>query len=232
MSLPVRVGTLIVAFLAVVGGVIFVVIHYLLAGPPTVDYSAGVTANQGQTVNVTLQETAQTTVSDRPSWVTYFIKDPANGKWVHTTLFKVPPGSTFHVTVFGFDGCTPLRNPFWGKVTGTVGNVEVIDGKPTSVLNSWGNCAVAHTFSIPSIGLNVPIASPTTLKENQALCSTSPCSPSSGPHTVVSFTFRSPTIPGDYFWHCRIPCGLAYIDGFGGPMQTLGYMTGNMEVVS
>jgi len=31
MSLPVRVGTLLVAFLAVVGAAIFVVIHYFLA---------------------------------------------------------------------------------------------------------------------------------------------------------------------------------------------------------
>jgi hypothetical protein len=232
MSLPVRVGTLLVAFLAVVGGVIFVVIHYLLGGPQTVDYSAGVTPNTGQTVNVTMQEAAQTTVTDRPNWVTYFIKDPKSGAWVHTTLFKVPAGSTIDVTIDGFDGCTPLRNPFWGQVTGTAGNVEYVNGKAISTFNSWGNCAVAHTFSIPSIGLNVPVASPTTLKENQNLCSTSPCTPAGNPHTVVTFSFKSPSTPGDYFWQCRIPCGLAYLQGYGGPMQTLGYMTGEMEVVS
>ena len=41
MSLPVRVGTLLVAFLAVVGGAIFVVIHFFLAGPPVIDFTAG-----------------------------------------------------------------------------------------------------------------------------------------------------------------------------------------------
>jgi hypothetical protein len=35
VSLPARVATLTVAFLAVVGAVIFVVAHYLLGGPPT-----------------------------------------------------------------------------------------------------------------------------------------------------------------------------------------------------
>jgi hypothetical protein len=229
MSLPVRVGTLIVAFLAVVGGAIFVVIHFLLAGPPTVDYSAGVTPNTGQVVNVVLQEDAQNTVSNHPDWVSYFIQDPKTKQWVHTTLFKVPAGSIVHETILGYDGCTPLRNPYWGRVTGTVGGVEYVNGKPTSVLNSWGACSVAHTFRIPGIGLNVPVASPTTLAANNNLCGTSPCT--SGPHTVVTFTFRTPTTPGSYFWQCMVPCGLGYLDGFGGPMQTIGFMTGEMEVV-
>ncbi|HVB46158.1 MAG TPA: hypothetical protein VNF47_26095 [Streptosporangiaceae bacterium] len=230
MSLPVRVGTLLVAFLAVVGGAIFVVIHFLLAGPPTVDFSAGVTPNSGQVVNVVLQEDAQNTVSNTPDWVSYFIQDPKTKKWVHTTLFKVPAGSRINVTLYGYDGCTPLRNPFWGKVTGTAGNVEYIDGKATPVLDSWGSCSVAHTFSIPGIGLNVPVASPTSLADNNNLCGVSPCT--SGPHTTVTFSFNSPSTPGDYFWQCRVPCGLGYLDGFGGPMQTIGFMTGQMEVAS
>ena len=165
MSLPVRVGTLLVAFLAVVGGAIFVVIHFFLAGPPVVDYTAGVGA--GQAVHLVLQEDAQNTVTNRPDWVSYFVRDPATGAWVHTTLFKVPAGATIDVTILGYDGCTPLRNPFWGKVTGTVGNVEFVNGKATSVLNSWAACSVGHTFSIPSINLNVPVASPTTLAANR-----------------------------------------------------------------
>jgi hypothetical protein len=228
MSLPVRVGTLIVAFLAVVGGVIFVVIHFLLAGPPTVDYAAGVTP--GQPVSITLQEDPQNTVSNHPDWVSYFIKDPKSGAWVHTTLFQVPAGSQIHVTIYGYDGCTPLRNPYWGKVTGTLGDVEYVNGKPVKLFNSYADCSVGHTFSIPGIGLNVPVASPTTYKENSDLCSTSPCT--SGPHTTVTFSFTSPSTPGDYFWQCRIPCGLGFLDGFGGPMQTIGFMTGEMEVVS
>jgi len=40
MSLPVRVGTLLVAFLAVVGFAIFVVVHWLLAGPRVITASA------------------------------------------------------------------------------------------------------------------------------------------------------------------------------------------------
>lgn len=228
MSLPVRVGTLLVAFLAVVGGAIFVVINFFLSGPQVVDYTAG--PNAAQQVNVFLQEDAQSTVGQRPDWVSYFIKNPATGQWVHTTLFSVKAGTKVNVTILGYDGCTPLRNPFWGKVSGTIGNVAFNDGKPYRVLDSWSQCSVGHTFSIPGIGLNVPVASPTTLAANNNLCGTSPCT--SGPHATVTFSFIAPKVSGDYFWQCRVPCGLGYIDGFGGPMQTIGYMTGNLEVVS
>jgi hypothetical protein len=228
MSLPVRVGTLIVAFLAVVGGVIFVVIHFLLAGPPTVDYAAGVAP--GQPVSIMLQEDPQNTVSDHPDWVSYFIKDPKTGAWVHTTLFQVPAGSRINVTIIGYDGCTPLRNPFWGRVTGTIGGTEEINGAPVKVLNTWSACAAGHTFSIPGIGLNVPMGSPSTVAANNKLCATSPCT--SGPHDTMQFSFYSPKTTGDYFWQCRVPCGGGFLYGFGGPMQTIGFMTGQMEVVS
>src|ERR1035438_7615353 len=81
-----------------------------------------------------------------------------------------------------------------------------------------------------SSSLNVPVASPTTFKANSNLCSTSPCT--SGPVTVVQFSFTAPATAGDFFWQCRVPCGLGSLEGFGGPMQTIGYMTGQMDVVS
>ncbi len=227
MSLPLRIVTLVVAFLAVVALALFVILHYLLGGPPRVAFGSGVAPDTGATVHVMLQEDPQNTVSTHPDWVSYFIQDPKTGKWVHTTLFSVPAGSKIDVTVLGYDGCTPLRNPFWGKITGTIGDVSVIDGKPMSVLNSWSGCNVAHTFSMPGIGLNVPIGSPPL---TATLCGTSPCT--SGPHTVNQFSFYSPRTPGQYFWQCRIPCGGGFIDGFGGPMQTIGFMTGNMDVVN
>ena len=167
MSLPVRVATLLVAFAAVAAGVIFVVIHYLLAGPPTVDYT--LVAKAGQ-VNVTMQTDPQNTVTHTPDWVSYFIKNPQTGQWVHSTLLRVPADAQVNMTILGYDGCTPLRNQLWGKVTGTLGNVVHVDGKPVTLLNSWAHCSVQHTFSIPGLGLNVPIAAP--LHPN--LCGTSP----------------------------------------------------------
>ena len=92
MSVPARVITLIVAFLAVVAGVAFVVVHFLLAGPPVEDFTAGVTPDSGATVSVVMQEDPQNTVTSKPDWVSYFIKSPQTGQWVHTTQFEVRPG--------------------------------------------------------------------------------------------------------------------------------------------
>jgi hypothetical protein len=232
VSLPARVATLIVAFLAVAAVAGFVVVHYFLAsnGPPTEAFGTSVTPDTGAPVSVILQEAPQTTVTTDPDWVTYFILSPVTHKWVHTTNFQVPAGSRINVTIYGYDGCTPLRNQVWGKVTGTIGNRMLVNGKPVTQLNSWTQCSVAHTFAIPSLGLNIPVASPTSFAENSNLCSTSPCTPSD-PHRIVQFSFMSPRTPNSYFWQCKIPCGLGYLDGNGGPMQTIGYMTGNMEVV-
>ena len=47
---------------------------------------------------------------------------------------------------------------------------------------------------------------------------------------TTTFTFRTPG-KGLYRWQCFVPCAAGYIAGFGGPMQTVGYMDGFMKVV-
>jgi len=228
VSLPVRIVTLLAAFVAVVGGAVFLLVHYLLGGPPTIAFGSGVQADTGATVHVVMQEAPQTTVTSKPDWVTYFIQNPATHRWVHTAIFQVPAGSRIDMTIYGYDGCTPLRNNYWGRVTGTLGGVAFSNGRPFTALNSYSGCNVGHTFSIPGISLNVPMDTP-SLTAN--LCGTSPCTLSS-PHKTMTFSFMTPRVTGSYFWQCRIPCGGGFYAGFGGPMQTLGYMTGNMEVVN
>lgn len=244
MSLPVRITALLVAFAAVVVGAAFIVVHYILASPPTVTYNAS-----GGVVNLMLQEDAQNDSASKPDWVSYFVQDPSNKQWVHTTLFSVPKGTTVHVTILGYDGCTPLRNPLWGRVAGAftktgqknAEDVQIFDGKtlspvtPVSTFDSWADCSVQHTFAIPGLGINVPIASPPTVKENNALCAEGPCvgadaAEGNAPHSVVTFSFKSPSTGGTFRWQCFVPCGGGYVDGNGGPMATLGYMMGQMEV--
>jgi hypothetical protein len=225
VSLAARVTALLVAFVAVVALVVFVAMHFVGGTPPTIDYSPYASGGQ---VNVVLQTDPQNTVTNHPDWVSYFIQDPHTKQWVHTTYFEVPAATKVNITILGYDGCTPLRNPVWGRVTGTIGGVEYVNGKPVSQLNSWAQCSVQHTFTMPGLGINVPIASPTSLNANNNLCGTSPCT--SGPHQVVTFSFITPAKGGTFNWQCIVPCGGGFVDGNGGPMGTPGYMSGQMEV--
>jgi hypothetical protein len=233
VSLPVRITALLVAFAAVVVGAAFIVVHYIIASPPTVTYNAS-----GGVTNVVLQEDPQNNSASQPQWVSYFVQDPSTKQWVHTTLFSIPKGGTVHVTILGYDGCTPLRNNYWSQVQGTIGgtvNLSIVNNKGVatpprnvSVINGWGGCTVGHTFAIPALRLFIPVASPNAYDSANNLCGVSPCT--SGPHSVESFSFKAPLHGGTFRWQCFVPCGGGYIDGNGGPMQTIGYMTGNMEV--
>jgi len=243
VSLPARAATLVVAFLAVAAGVIFVAFKFIGAQPTVENYTSYASGGQ---VNVTLMTTPETTVTTKPDWVSYFIKNPSTGNFDHTTYFAVPANTKVNVTILGYDGCTPLRNPVWGRVTGTIGGAEDVsyfNGKtysptqPLQTFDSWANCSVQHTFAIPGLGINVPVASPTTVDENNALCGTAPCTADDAadgkaPHAVVTFSFMTPKTPGTYRWQCFVPCGGGYLDGNGGPMGTPGYMMGQMEVQS
>ena len=225
MSLPARVATLLISFVAVAVVVTFVTVRFILSSPPVENYTPYASGGQ---VNVVLQTDPQNTVTNKPDWVSYFIQNPQTKQWVHTTYFAVPAATKVNMTIIGYDGCSALRNPVWGQVTGTIGGVEYVDGKATSELNSWSGCNVQHTFTMAGLGINVPIASPTTLNENNNLCGTSPCT--SGPHQVVTFSFMTPAKGGTFRWQCIVPCGGGYVDGNGGPMSTPGYMSGQMEV--
>jgi hypothetical protein len=239
VSVPVRVVTLLVAFAVVVVGAVYIVAHYVVGNTPTVDYTS---AASGGVVNVVLQEDPQNNSSSRPDWVSYFVMKPGanptlQSSWVHTTLFSVPANTRVNMTIRGYDGCTPLRNNFWSQVQGTMGGVVAYQqfkdtNKPqgpvhvTSVINSWSHCAVGHTFAIPGLHLFVPVGSPDA---SASLCSSSPCV--AGPFTLQKFSFRTPDQTGVFRWQCFVPCGGGFVDGNGGPMQTIGYMTGNMNVV-
>ena len=236
MSLPARIVTLLVAFAAVVAGAVFIVLHYLGSSLEVVNYSS---VASGGVVNVVLQEDPQNNSSSEPDWVSYYVQDPKTKAWVHTTLFSVPKNTRVNMTILGYDGCTPARNNFWSLVQGTVGNRMSVQqfktvGQPlgppkiASVRNTWSDCSVGHTFAIPSLHLFVPIASPVTALFNKDGCTDSPCT--EGPHSMVKFSFMTPKTTGTFRWQCFIPCGGGFLDGNGGPMQTLGYMMGNMEV--
>ena len=240
MSVVTRATVLIVAFLCVVGVGVFAAVYYIGSATtqlPIVHY----TASGGQ-VNVVLQEDPQNDSTSRPDWVTYYTQDPTTKQWLHTTLFSVPANTKVNVTIYGYDGCTPLRNNYFSEVQGTIGGTatfsqfdqhgkEYVTNNTTSHINSWSDCNVGHTFAIPELGVFVPVASPNAQLSANNLCGSSPCVPQGNPYALETFSFMSPSQTGTYRWQCFVPCGGGYLDGNGGPMQTIGWMAGEMDVV-
>jgi hypothetical protein len=234
VSLAARVSVLAVAFAAVVAGGVFVVLHYLLGPtPPTVDFTAA--HAPGQPVNMTIMTDPINDASSTPDWVSYFVQNPQTGQWIHSTIWQLPAHTRINVTAYEFDTCDPLRNQVWGGVTGTVGNVmsvsgeaDGVNGNAVSVVNSYTTCGVAHTFTAPSLGLNVPFAGVQYTAKNQ--CTQAPCT-LSDTHTVTKFSFITPG-PGEYRWQCTIPCGLVTDDGNGHAMATMGFMAGFLKVTA
>lgn len=127
--------------------------------------------------------------------------------------FSVPRNSLVEMDIHNFDSATALRNYFFTQVSGTVGNVEYVNGKPLKVMSPD---LTSHTFTIPSFGVSVPMEGV----------------PSNAPATKfqdMRFTFRTPTTKGVYRWQCLVPCGSG-LYGNGGPMGEIGYMTGLITV--
>jgi len=96
--------------------------------------------------------------------------------------------------------------------------------------------APGHTFTIQT----PPDTSETNLFVNVPLLGVSASAPNrvtiaGQPYpkpVVIVFTFKTGS-PGQYVWHCYVPCGTGLAgaeEGFGGPMATTGYMAGTLTV--
>lgn len=216
---PKRIVILLALFALATGLIIFTTMAFLGSTPPAVTFSPPV----GQPVNLTLQTVGTIGFGVHPDWVSYLVKNPA-GKWEHTTLWQVPPHTKIDVTIEQFDSGSPLRNQENGLVTGV--KDARVDGSPFSLTNSYAGLAVGHTFSVPELGINVPLPGVNPSAKN--FCGAAPC-PLSDAHKIVTFSFTSPAA-GTYRWQCFIPCGVGFLYGNGGAMQTIGYMDGFLEV--
>ena len=158
-----------------------------------------------------------------PTWVSYYAVDAKSQNWQHQTTYVLPANTLVHVTIYNFDSASKLRNNWFGQPTGTVGGVITLNGKTTNAIDP---ASASHVFSIPQIGLAVPIQGVSDNAKNP--CGNAPCALSFD-HTTTSFTFRTPG-KGLYRWQCFVPCAAGYIAGFGGPMQTVGYMDGFIKI--
>jgi hypothetical protein len=180
----------------------------------------------GASADLTLQTDAAVGPAESPShpdWVSYLVKQ--NGRWVRSTIYRVPAHSLVKVTIYQFDGDSGLRNPFLSQVQGTQGGTMTVDGKAVTHIDPE---EASHTFIVPQLGVFVPLAG--VPEDAKSQCEYGPCDPNTMAHRTITFTFRTGK-KGRYRWQCFVPCAAGTYFGFGGAMQTLGYMDGFIDVV-
>jgi hypothetical protein len=190
--------------------------------PKTVAASAAPANSAGASLTLETVAAVGSKYSSHPSWVSYLVR--SNNQWVRNTNLSVPANSLVHVTIYQFDTPTGLRNPFLSQVQGTEGGTATIDGKPAQSIPPE---EASHTFAIPELGVFVPL--PGVSEEAKHPCEEAPCELNMD-HRTISFTFRTGK-KGRFRWQCFVPCGAGWYFGNGGPMQTLGYMDGFINVV-
>ena len=180
--------------------------NYLHTSPgPIAAQTSNENNGTGPIVDLNLTTVATVNTGDHPNWVGY----------LPTTFFKVPPNATLRITINQQDGASGLRNPYYSLVRGTIGGTMTVNGKTMTSINPDD---AAHSFAVPDLGVNVPLL---------AVASNAPAN---AQNTVV-FSFKVPA-KGIFHWQCFVPCGAGTLYGLGGPMQTLGYMDGQIEVGS
>lgn len=136
------------------------------------------------------------------------------------SAISIPADRSVTITVTNLDGATPLPSSLrtYSKVAGVIGNhiaivpIRVTDSTVatgrTRDVNTVNSTAVSHTFTIPSLGINVPILA----------------------DSRTSFTIRIAK-PGTYTWECFDPCGSGP-SGFGTPMSLVGDMAGTVTATA
>jgi hypothetical protein len=217
VSRSARVGAVALGTAVAAGLIAYYVLSYLMIRPPAVQASGS-----APHARLTMQTVASIGFGPHPDWVSYLVKND-RGKWVHSTVLRVPAHSLVTVTILQYDTATGLRNPYFGGPLGLVGDMT-IDGKVVKTLDPD---LASHTFAVPDLGVSVPLQGVPDKAKNQ--CSIAPCTLAQA-HTTVTFTFRTGKT-GTFRWQCFVPCAAGFILGNGGPMQSVGYMDGYLVVV-
>ena len=128
----------------------------------------------------------------------------------------VKAGAVVVVTIKEYDDMvTPL--PRLSPFLKVMGGTETVNGKRVAAV---GNGQIAHTFTVPSLGINIPLPIAGMDRGMGSMA---------GGPTTIRFTFRAPSAAGTYQWLCVTPCG-GDPDGVGGAMHTNGWMRGHLVV--
>ena len=166
---------------------------------------------------ITTGNSYNSTFGDQPA---FYVLGP-NGLQSSANVV-VPANRLIKLVIINYDdGSASLTSSKYESVSGTadnqmaiVNNTAINSTMTSSGIEIRGAMTVgsltadeiSHTFTVPSLGINVPIEISST--------------------TVVYFTLNS---PGTYVWECMTACG-AGVEGLLGAMSTPGWMTGSLVV--
>ncbi len=148
--------------------------------------------------------------SQHPDWP-FFSEDGKNPMPATITL---PANATVTLTIKNYDDGGGTVPATYAKVSGTVGNTETVNGTQESSFKASG--AIAHTFTVSGLGLNIPL--PAATDQGSTVVP-----------SVTVVTFKTPAKAGTYSWQCYQPCGTGSGD-WGGPMATPGWMMGTLQI--
>ncbi len=137
---------------------------------------------------------------------------------VSAANMSLPAHRMIQMTIEDFDTPSAGTPSQYSQVTGTVGNtlmmmnVTAASQNPTNdsnynVVGSLNpDTQIAHTFTIPQLGINIPSAANSV--------------------EVADFTINQ---TGVFAWQCMDPCGFGP-SGWLGPMSSAGWMQGSVTV--
>ncbi len=136
------------------------------------------------------------------------LQSPAN--------ISLPAHTLIQLTIVDYDTASPLPSEY-GQVSGTVGNVVyVVNGtaaasnftqaSATAVSSLNPETQIGHTFTVPQLGINIPVAANSV--------------------EMADFYINQ---TGTFVWHCEDPCGYGP-SGWLGPMSANGWMGGSITV--
>jgi hypothetical protein len=180
-----------------------------------------VTQNASEPYTVTLVITTGNTFNSTVGAQPAFYVLGQNGLQSAANI-SFPAHRLIKLVIINYDeGNASLISPAYASVNGTnggtisyannagVNSTELSSGiliRGVQTVSAVPTALIAHTFTIPSLGLNVPVPLSSTV--------------------VATFTVDR---PGIYAWFCMTTCGSGS-DGLGGAMATPGWMTGSVTV--
>ena len=167
------------------------------------------------TLVITTGNYYNSTFGDQPA---YYVLGPKGLQ--SSAQIVVPANRQIELVIVNYDdGSANLSSSQYQNVTGTLNNQmtvvnnTMVNSTMTSsgiqvrgaeTVGSLPAGEISHTFTIPSLGINVPVGTSST--------------------EVVYFTVES---SGTYAWFCMTACG-GGADGLSGAMSTPGWMTGSL----